>query len=392
MNPTDVTRFKTILDKLQGKIKKGDHEYMSLCPGHDDTSVSLFSKLKDDGRIQLFCHSGCTQYKILDAMKLSHSILYPVAQITDLFDYVNIIGEFKFQEVKYDPSAQYRFKVRRHKLKVKEGEDKWIWDVKDTERILYNEFEVSKATDGDIIFMCEGSKDARTLLRLGLISTAALFNDWEKTNTILLDGKKVIILQDNDDAGKLKALKAAHNRRQKSKFVGILLLPELENGGDVTDWLKDKNTAHNKENLIVLANNVKEWYPQESIRQQIENKESTGLCFEHHFPRPIFLQWVEIYHPPEEGILIVHDSIWLKENPELIIYAETSTNELLESIEQLLLYCDNAASKKSDEPFKPTPAIRKIILEDGETLCDINHILHPNFPIFIQLQRKKDNG
>lgn len=382
MRKEDIDRFKKFTDKLQGKEKKGDYHYMSLCPAHGDANVSLWTQMDDNGKIKLKCHAGCTGADICEKMGFTIRILYSTPQIIDVFDYITLDGVLLYQEVKYDKTSMKPFMVRRPNPKKKnwdkkdKKDDNWIWDGKGLNLILYNLFEASKVKKDEIVFMNEGAKDARTLLRLGLTSTAALFNNWRDTDTSLLDGKPVVILVDNDDAGEVKALQAAHDRRKDEKGKGsssikLLRLPGLGQGEDVTDWLKGSGT---KERLLELATSkdLKEWYPKESIRQCIENQVMTGMAFEHQFPRPIFLEWMETYHPMEEGPLYFYDDEWLKGDPETKIYREVLKNYLLEQLTQFLLYCNNAKAKDADDEFKPTPMLREMILKDGETFRELN--------------------
>lgn len=385
MRKEDIERFKKFTDKLQGKEAKGDYHFMTLCPAHGDANVSLWVRMDDKGKINIKCHAECTVADIIEKMGFRIGILYGVPQIVDAFDFIALNGELMYQEVKYEKTAKHPFVVRRPDTKknVKAGKDinvkpvdasgrhEWIWDAKGLSLILYNLLEVSRAKEDEIIFMTEGAKDARTLMRLGIVATAALFNNWRDTDTKLLDGKSVIILVDNDDAGEIKALQAAHDRRSKSSSIKLLRLPGLGKSEDVTDWLKK---GGKKERLLELATSkdLKEWYPKESIRQCIENQIMTGMAFEHGFPRPVFIEWINTFHPSEEGPLYFYDDEWLKGDAETKIYKEVLKNFLLEQIEQFLLYCNNSNSKKADEEFKPTPQLREMILKNGETYRDLN--------------------
>ncbi len=382
IRPEDIDRYKRFIDKIQGKETKGDYEIMALCPVHGDARLSLWVKLKDDGKIVVKCHAKCEPAIICEKIGFKLSFLYPTPQIVDTFHYINTAGEELYQEVKYDKTALNQFQARRRsKRKDKEGNFEWLWNIDGIKRILYNEFEVVRAPMETIIFMNEGAKDARTLLNMGLVSTAAIFNDWIKTNTSPLDGRPVVILQDNDEAGIEKALKAAHDRYGKSSSVKILLLPGLGKGGDVTDWFEKggKNTLEKFWELI-KSSNLKEWFPQESILRRVLEGKMTGLAFEHQFPRPIFLEWLGCFHPPENGPLYFYDRDWIKGDPETLLYGEILKNSLLENIEALLLCCYNKI--REDEDFKPTPALRKMVLDNGETLRDLDVIINPTTPIF----------
>jgi len=378
----DVNRFKKLTDLLSGKEAKGKYEYMALCPKHGDARLSLWVKLKDSGKIILHCHAGCSPSDICASIGLSLSFLYPTPQIIDVFDYITVEGQLLYQEIKFDKTALKRFQVRRPSDK-KKSKDPWIWDIKDTSLILYNLFEIVNAKNDEIIFMCEGAKDARTLSNLGLISTAALFNDWIKTDTTPLDNKNVIILVDNDEAGETKALVAAHDRYKKSSSIKLLRLPNLEKSEDITDWLK-KDEKNTKEELLKLAtsSDLKEWFPKESIKERIKDGLVTGLAFEYDNPRPAFFEWLETFHPSEEGPLKFYDDMYIKGNPETKIYKEISENNLLKSMATFFALCYNKKSKNSDELYKPTPTLLKMILHIGIPEIDLDIIENPVMPIF----------
>lgn len=383
MRREDIERFGKIVAKLQGKEEKGKYEYMSLCPAHGDARLSLWVKLEENGKITLYCHAGCSQSDVCEALGFKISFLYPIPQIVDLFDYVTASGELLYQEIKYDKTALRRFKVRRPADK-KNSKDPWIWDIKNTPLILYNLFEIINAKPDELAFMCEGAKDARTLLRLQILSTAVLFNNWVEADTSPLDNRPVIILVDNDEGGETKALIAAHDRHKKSSCIKLLRLPGLDKGGDVTDWLamKGENT---KEKLLALAmdSDLPEWFPKESLRDCIAKGRETGLAFEHNDPRPAFLEWLETFHPSEEGPLYFYDDEWLKGNPKSLIFKPISKNRILEDLTQFFLLCYNRNSRNSEDLFKPTPKLMETILKSGEVNRDLDEIENPVVPIFV---------
>lgn len=380
MRKEDIQRFNKFVDSIQGKVVKGDYEFMALCPAHGDARLSLWIKLDEKGKIQVDCKAGCSAFSVCESLGFDIQILYAKPQIVACYDYINLDGEMLYQEVKFDSDGLNKFKVRRKDKKT----DEWVYDIKGSSRILYNLFQVTKAKDGEIIFMNEGAKDAKTLLSLGLTATAALFNDWAKTDTNPLNGKDVIIMVDNDEAGETKALAAAHDRYRRSKSIKLLRLPGLGKGGDVTDWL-NMGGANTKEKLLELAASpeLKEWCPQASVRDRVANGEMTGLAYEHNNSREIWNDWLEIFHPSEEGPLHFYDDSWLKGVPQELIYHQfMSENELQEQIMQFLLHCYNKQSKHSDEPFKPEPNDTSKILKSGELNRDLNVLANPSIPIF----------
>ena len=381
MRKEDVQRFNKFIDAVQGKVPKGDYEYMALCPAHGDAKLSLWIKLDEKGKIHADCKAGCSAFSVCEALGFEIQILYAKPQIVACYDYIDIDGNMLYQEVKFDGDGLNKFKVRRKDKKKNE----WIYDIKGIKtRILYNLFQVTKANKDDVVFMNEGAKDAKTLLSLGLTATAALFNDWAKTDTKPLDGRDVIIMVDNDPAGETKALQAAHDRYRRSKSIKLLRLPGLSKGGDVTDWLNMGGDNTKTKLLELVADpNLLEWFPQASVRERIDNCEMTGLAYEHNNPREIWNDWLEIFHPVEEGPLQFYDDSWLKGMPQELIYQFISDNKLMEQQTQFLLHCYNRQSKNSDELFKPEPNDTIKILKSGELNRDLDVLTNPTMPIFV---------
>ena len=78
-------------------------------------------------------------------------------------------------------------------------------------------------------------KDADRVASLGLCATTT--GKWTDECVKALAGRDVVILEDNDDAGKKKALAAAHALHGTAKTIRIVSLPDLPDKGDVSDWL-----------------------------------------------------------------------------------------------------------------------------------------------------------
>jgi hypothetical protein len=103
-----------------------------------------------------------------------------------------------------------------------------------------------------IVFICEGEKDADRLANLGLVATtnAEGAGKWRPEFDRYLVGRRVVILQDNDEAGQNHAQDVKAKLRDTPAAVGILLLPGLPDKGDVSDWLDAGNT---RADLLRLA-------------------------------------------------------------------------------------------------------------------------------------------
>ncbi len=68
----DTWTLAGILEKLQGVTQSGD-EYKARCPAHDDRDPSL-SLTEKNGKVLLYCHTGCSQQAVLDALGIAGNV------------------------------------------------------------------------------------------------------------------------------------------------------------------------------------------------------------------------------------------------------------------------------------------------------------------------------
>ena len=70
---TNITTAATIANALGGrKVGSG---WMASCPAHDDRKPSLSIRDSDDGKVMVYCHSGCDQRSVIAALQ-SRGLLY----------------------------------------------------------------------------------------------------------------------------------------------------------------------------------------------------------------------------------------------------------------------------------------------------------------------------
>jgi DNA primase len=106
--------------------------------------------------------------------------------------------------------------------------------------------------EGQTVFVVEGEKDADNLNRLGLIATtkAGGAGKWKKEYSEALRGGHVVILPDNDEAGRQHTSKVVRSLQRKAASVKIISLPGLPPKGDVSDWLAAGGTREQLEELV----------------------------------------------------------------------------------------------------------------------------------------------
>jgi hypothetical protein len=177
------------------------------------------------------------------------------SHIVAKYDYTDENGELVYQAVRFEPK---KF-LQRRPDPDRPGE--WLWNLKGTTLVPYRLAEVLEAIALERpIFIPEGEKDVETLRRHGLDATcnSGGAGKWRAEFADHFAGADVVILPDNDDAGRAHADAVARSLTSKAARVRILALPGLEPKGDVSDWFSAGGKVEQFNALVEKAAN---WQP-----------------------------------------------------------------------------------------------------------------------------------
>jgi Protein of unknown function (DUF3987) len=215
--------------------------WSARCPGHDDCKASLSISTGADGRVLLKCHAGCPAESIVAALGLKLGDLFPPRarngnhskpRIVAAYDYHDEDGKLLFQCVRFEPK---NFRQRRPDP-AKPGE--WIWNLKDTRRVLYRLREVKAAiAAGRTLFVGEGEKDCDALAKHGFVATCNPMGagKWLPEHSATLAGaSRVVVIADKDTPGRNHAQAVAAVLHGVAKSVKVIELPDV-NGKTVKD-------------------------------------------------------------------------------------------------------------------------------------------------------------
>ena len=285
---------QAILSKLQ-KVKGAGHDkWSALCPAHEDKKPSLSIGLSEDGKVLLHCHAGCSHKEILAALNLQEKDLFPtsttssaVAQdaetvranhiaeklLENCKPVTKVIGEIDSCTYDYvDLNANLLYQVIRRpgkdfRQRRPDGHGGWIWNMKDTPRVLYNLPYVASAPEADWVFVVEGEKDVDNLRAWNIVATtnSGGAGKWNQvSDDSVLHGRCVAIIPDNDATGRKHAQDVAMALHGKTKVLKILELPDLPEKGDASEWLAgfDKEDNHGPYHTIhSLADEAEDFLP-----------------------------------------------------------------------------------------------------------------------------------
>ena len=103
------------------------------------------------------------------------------------------------------------------------------------------------------VFCTEGEKDCDNVRKLGLFATCAAGSVWTPEIAAVLKDRDVVVLEDNDKAGRDKAAKAGQALHGIARSVRIASFPELPEKGDVSDWIDLDPEQHNADALVTCC-------------------------------------------------------------------------------------------------------------------------------------------
>ena len=250
-------KLQELLTQFDGVKRLKDNSYQCKCPAHLDKRASLTISEKD-GKVLLHCHAGCNTENILEHVGLTFKDLHtePAAASMDWQAYVEHREKRKIEAI-YPYTflnGSYSFtKLRLQGKKILYGileKDRFTYGLNGKSRkelkAIYGDLQAIKAAikEDRLIFIPEGEKDVDTLVKNGYSAfTYGGVNDWQSEFSALVEKGEVVILADNDEAGKKVAKIILNDIRNLTKSARIIVpTPDIEKG-DILDYFKE----HSKE-------------------------------------------------------------------------------------------------------------------------------------------------
>jgi RecA-family ATPase len=246
--------LKAAARALGGDISAGQ----ICCPGvgHSRQDRSLSVKFKDDGEPIVHSFSGDDPIAAKDHVRqvlgyeqfqprrrqrkseddIARAMQAAMAEQDNTVTRRRVIATFPYHDASGTPVYEVvRFEPKDFRARRSDGNGGVIWNAGER-RVVYRLPELLEYPSATI-FLCEGEKDADRVASLGLCATTVAFSEWDGVDVSALVGRDVMILEDNDDAGRKRAHEAATRLHGVANTVRIVRLPDLPDKGDVSDWL-----------------------------------------------------------------------------------------------------------------------------------------------------------
>jgi 5S rRNA maturation endonuclease (ribonuclease M5) len=263
-----VTPLETVELALERAGCRRQRPGQWTCPSHEDRKASLSVKEGRDGRVLLTCHanSGCTIESITAALGLEMRELFPAKPDQGSGDdwtpagpaiatylYTDAKGKTLFGVCR---TADKQFPQWRPDPSKKHGR---AWKLTDSDgkplvrRVLYRLPKVLAAIEaGKPVYVVEGEKDVHALEGADVTATCnpGGAGKWRADYTRTLQGATVIIVADDDDAGRAHARIVARKLTEAGCPVRVVRAAE---GKDASDHLA---AGHGVGDFIELEDKV----------------------------------------------------------------------------------------------------------------------------------------
>jgi hypothetical protein len=160
-----------------------------------------------------------------------------------------------------------RYEPKRFQHRQPDGAGGWIYRGT-RKRVVYRLPDLLKFPSGTI-FITEGERDTDRLWSIDLCATTVASGKWTDDCVQALAGRHVLILEDNDEAGRKKALEAARLLHGVADTVRIVRLPGLGEGEDVSDWL-DADPRRGASELADVCFDAPLWKPSSTPEPELK--------------------------------------------------------------------------------------------------------------------------
>lgn len=271
--PPDPEVLSLLIHSLGAK--RNGKEWLAACPAHEDHTPSLAIRQADDGKILVHCHGGCSQAAVLGTLRdrglwpepgsegprdSTHSVGegqgYSSADATlrataqrlggtpgGTWIYHNLDGAEAFRVVRIDKPGG-----RKEYRPVQKTTHGWALGGPSGPLPLYN---LPALQQAERVVVLEGEKCVEAARLIGLVATTSAHgaNAPGRTDWSPLAGKHVLLLPDNDPAGRRYADIVSQILLQLDPpaSVRVVEIPDLPEGGDLADYLDIRDSTDSED-------------------------------------------------------------------------------------------------------------------------------------------------
>lgn len=267
-----------ILSHFDGAKQVSENQFVARCPAHDDTNPSLYISEGDGGRILLDCKVGCKFKDIVSAVGLKE---------TDFFKNKRQVRKKRAEREHIYHNKDGEILARKTIVSYEDGTKGCFWHhysngsyksgLNGVKVPLYKLPELIRSED--TVFIVEGEKDVETMQRLRYTATSSpngAGSKWSsKRFNSYLNGRDVVIISDNDNAGEKAAEEIAKAVYPVAKSLKVVpsanIMPGLKHKGDVSDIAEKVGDTEAKRLLDAAVQSAVFYMPTNELKGDLPN-------------------------------------------------------------------------------------------------------------------------
>jgi len=233
--------LQEIIFHFQNVKQVGENQYSVNCPSCGDSKGHLYIS-EAEGKILLDCKKGCTFNEIVQASRLKKADFFPPkSQKTAWIK----LREHIYTDISGNPIARKTLFDKGNGSKTGNWErcENGVY-VSKLNGLKVPPYHVHKLKEGKTVIIAEGEKDVETLEKMGFRASCSPNGaggraSWNKSHNEYFRGKNVIILMDNDEAGKEHGRSTAESLCKVAENVRLIpsesIYHQLKQKGDISD-------------------------------------------------------------------------------------------------------------------------------------------------------------
>lgn len=187
----------------------------------------------------------------------------PLGRPVDWWDYHDEQGLVVARVVRFEPPG-----ARKTFMQCRPDGAGWRWKLDGLQVPLYRLPSLLRAPAGSLVYLCEGEKHADRLREWGLVASTnpGGAGKFRADHARALAGRTVIVLGDNDMAGRAHVAKVVRELHEAGVTAHVLVLPGLPEKGDVLDWIAAGGTREELSRLTDAAMHTQDQDAEDAAR------------------------------------------------------------------------------------------------------------------------------
>ena len=208
----------------------------------EDQGGGVIDLVKRHGRLGISGSVADVLEREFGIQKQAQKALEPKQYIQRIHSYYDADGAEAYQALRMYPKS--------FRLRQPDGKGGYLHNIKGIEPLPYNLPDIIQNPNAPV-FVVEGEACADVLSAAGLIATTnhGGAGKWGEEHAQHLEGRKVVVMPDNDEVGMRHADKVIATLWGKAEMIKRVDLPGLPEKGDVVDYLRQ----HSIEELVALV-------------------------------------------------------------------------------------------------------------------------------------------